>query len=144
MVVTLFTNFTSFIVYGTIRERCKFYEQCYYHFVGWRNDQNKSCRSWWVIQLLCSWLFEFKSFGVSKICLNVSFIEIQNLNYSNLVTWKYDQNKSCRDWWVLQLLCSWIFHLKPYASSICCSMFPYFWNSKFDFFKQSHMRRWPQ
>ena len=121
VIVTLFTNFTylsySNIVYETIREICEICEQWYYHFVGRRNNQNKSCRSCWVLQLLCSWLFEFTSFGVSKICLNVSFIEIQNLNCSNLVTLKYDQNKSCRDWWVLQLWYSSLFQLKSFGVS---------------------------
>ena len=42
MVVTLFTNVTNpSYIYETIREICKFCEQCYYHFIGWRNDQNK-------------------------------------------------------------------------------------------------------
>ena len=35
-----------------------------------------------------------KSFKVSKSCLKFPFIEIQNFNCSNLVKWKYDQNKS--------------------------------------------------
>jgi len=61
---------------------------------------------------LCSCVFEFNSSSDSKFCLKLSFVEIQNLNYSNLVTWKDDQNKSCRSWWVLQLLCSWLFEFK--------------------------------
>ena len=54
-IVTLFTNviylFSSF---RKLYERSRFYEQHYYRFVEWRNDQNKSCISWEVIQL-CSW-----------------------------------------------------------------------------------------
>ena len=54
-IVTLFTNviylFSSF---RKLHERSRFYEQHYYRFVEWRNDQNKSCISWEVIQL-CSW-----------------------------------------------------------------------------------------
>jgi len=38
------------------------------------------------------------------------------LNCLNLVTWKYDNNKSYRDWWVLQLLCSWIFSFETIYS----------------------------
>ena len=116
----------SLIVYETIWEICKIYEQCYYHFLGWTNDQNKSCTSWWVVQLSCSWLFKMKSFGVSKYCLNLPFLEIQNLNYSNRVTWKYDQNKSCRSWWVLQLSCSSLFHRKSFGVSKSCLKFLFF------------------
>jgi hypothetical protein len=36
------------------------------HFVKWRNDKNKSCRSWWVLQLLYSCHFQLKSFSVWK------------------------------------------------------------------------------
>ena len=53
----------------TIREICKFVNNVYYHFVRWTNDQNKSCRSWWVLHLLFSWLFQLKSFTVSKCYL---------------------------------------------------------------------------
>ena len=55
-------------------EKCKICEQHYYHFLRWRNDQNKSCKSWWVVQLSCSWLFDMNSFGVSKCCLNLPFL----------------------------------------------------------------------
>ena len=37
-----------------------------------------------------------KWFKVSKSCLKLPFIKIQNLNCSNLVKWKDDQNKSYR------------------------------------------------
>jgi len=133
----LFNKMVVYIVHKSInlshslwnyKRDMSIYEQFYYHFVGWSNDQNKSYRSWWVQQLLCSWL---KSFTVSKCCLKLSFLEIQILNCSNKVTWKDDQNKSYRSWWVVQLLYSWLFHSKSYALSICCFKFPYFWISKF-------------
>jgi hypothetical protein len=112
----------------------------YSNELGWRNDQNQSCRSWWGLQLLFSWLFQFKSFGVSKCCLNLSFLEIQILNCSNKVTWKDDQNKCYKSCWVVQLLYSWLFYSKSYDLSICCFKFPYFWISKFYFFKQSNSK----
>ena len=68
----------------------------YYHFVGWRNYQYKSCKSRWVVQLCCWWLFHLKSLTVPKICLKLSYFEIQILNYSNKVGWRNNQNKSCR------------------------------------------------
>ena len=55
-------------------EKCKIYEQRYYHFLRWRNDQNKSCTSWWVVQLSCSWLFYMNSFAILKCCLNLPFL----------------------------------------------------------------------
>ena len=33
----------------------------YYHFVGWRNYQYKSCKSRWFVQLCCWQLFDLKS-----------------------------------------------------------------------------------
>ena len=47
-----------------------------------------------VQQLLCSLLSYLKPFKVSKSYLNLTFIGIQNLNGSNLVQWKDDQNIS--------------------------------------------------
>ena len=52
----------------------------------WRNDQNKSRRSWWVIQLLYSSPLQLKSFSVWKSGLKLLFSEISNLNCSKLVT----------------------------------------------------------
>ena len=54
-----------------------------YHFILLRNNQYKSCRSWWVIQLWYLSVFQLKSFGVPKSCLKLHFFEIQNLNCSN-------------------------------------------------------------
>jgi hypothetical protein len=41
-------------------------------FVGWRNDQNRSYRYWWVMQLCYWWLFQLKSFSIWKCCLKLS------------------------------------------------------------------------
>ena len=113
----------------------------YSNLATWKDDQNKSCRSWWVLQLLFSWLFQFKSFGVSKCCLNLPFLEIQNLNCSNQITWKDDQNKSCRSWWFLEL-CSWQhFHLKSFYHG---KLRLNFLNLKFEFFKRSRMEKRPK
>ena len=71
--------------------------------------------SWASWSFQCSQLLLLKSFKVSKSCLKLSFIEIQIFNYSNLVKWKYDQNKSCTYWWVLQLWYSQVFHLKSFT-----------------------------
>ena len=67
-----------------------------------------------------SWLSYLKPFKVSKSYLKLTFIEIQNLNCSNLVKWKDDQNISCIYWWVLQLWYSWVFQLKSFTLSKCC------------------------
>ena len=88
--------------------------------VTWRSDQNKSCRQWGVQQLLCSRLLLLKSFKVWKSRLKLPFSEIQNYNGSNLVKWKYDQNKSCTYWWVVQHWYSWVFHLKSFTLSKYC------------------------
>ena len=61
------------IVLWTIRETCWFVNNVYYHFVRWRNHQNKSCRFWWVIQLWYSLLFQLKSFNGWKSYSNLSF-----------------------------------------------------------------------
>ena len=80
VVVTLFINLiylssTFMKLIWDIWERCRFYEQRYCRFVKWRNDQNKLCRSWEVIQL-CSWkVFHFNSFRASKIALKKWFAE---------------------------------------------------------------------
>ena len=42
------------------------------------------------------------------------FLTFQNLKGSNLVKWQDDQNKSCRSWWVEQLLYSSLLHLKSF------------------------------
>ena len=51
----------------------------------WRNDQNKSRRSWRVIQLLYSSPLQLKSFSGWKSGLKFSFSEIENLNCPKLV-----------------------------------------------------------
>ena len=78
VVVMLFTNLiylsSSFM---KLYERCRFCEHRYYRFVEWRNDQNKSCRSWQVIQL-CSWkLFHLNSFRLPKLRLNFSNLKFK-------------------------------------------------------------------
>ena len=94
--------------------------------------KNKSYRSWWVIQLWYSWPFQLKSFSVTKSCLKLSFVEIQNLNCSNFVTWSNDQNKSCTYRWALQLSCWWIFHLKSVLVPKLILKICILWNSNFD------------
>jgi hypothetical protein len=41
-------------IYISTREIYNICEQYYYHYIRWTNNQNKSCRSWKVIEL-CSW-----------------------------------------------------------------------------------------
>ena len=74
VVVTLFTNLiylsSSFMKLIERWERYRFYEQRYCRFVKWRNDQNKLCTSWEVIQL-CSWkVFHLNSSWYGKLYLN--------------------------------------------------------------------------
>jgi hypothetical protein len=103
-----------------------FLNNVYFHFIGWRNDQNKSCRPWWVLQLWYAWLCYLKSFSVSTFCLKFSNFEIQILSCSNKVKWRnYDQNKSCTYWWVIQLSCWWFFHLKSVLVPKLFWMFSY-------------------
>jgi hypothetical protein len=106
----------------------EFVNKVYYHFVGWRNDQNKSFRPWRVVQLCCWWLFQLESFAILKSCLKLSFSEIENLSCSNKVRWSNDQNKSCRSRWVLQIYGLWLFiwsHLLSKKSIIVLI----FWNN---------------
>jgi hypothetical protein len=39
-------------------------------------------------------------FSSWKLVLSCENFEIQNLNRSNFVKWKVDQNNLCRSWWV--------------------------------------------
>jgi hypothetical protein len=98
----------------------RFVNNIYCHFVEWKNDQNKSCRPWEVVQICCWWLFQLESFANSKSCLKLSFFQIENLNCSNKVRWRNDQNKNCRSWWVLQICGLWLFHLKSFAIRKLC------------------------
>ena len=49
------------------------------NFVKWQDDQNKSCRSSWVEQLLYSSLLHLKSFRVLKFGLNLLNFKFQIL-----------------------------------------------------------------
>ena len=85
MILTLLTKFTFSLVgyearrdnlhiclvgYEARRDVSKICEQCYYHNIGWRNDQNKMCRSWEVIKI-CIWqVLYVKSSCDAKVCLN--------------------------------------------------------------------------
>ena len=125
---TVHKIYISLIVYETIWEICKIYEQCYYHFLRWRNDQNKSYTSWWVVQLSCSWLFHMNSFGVSKCCLNLPFLifkiwMVQTESHVRSITFMF-MTFSSDIIWCLKIL----FEL------------PIFWNSNFELYKQSHMK----
>ena len=51
------------------------------NFVKWQDDQNKSCISWWVEQLLYSSLLHLKSFRVLKFGLNLSNFKFQISNF---------------------------------------------------------------
>ena len=55
-----------------------------------------------------------KSIWVSNFGSNLSFFKISNLKGSNFVKWQDDQNKSCRYWWVEQLLYSSLLHMKSF------------------------------
>jgi hypothetical protein len=55
----------------------EFVNKVYYHFVGWRNDQNKSFRPWRVVQLCCWWLFQLESFAILKSCLKLKIWVVQ-------------------------------------------------------------------
>ena len=92
--------------------------KCYHHFIGWRNDRNKSYRSWWVIQLCCWWFFLLKSFTDLKLYLNFSNFEFQISNYLIRVRWRNDQNKNFAPRWVLQLWFWWLFHLNHFITPI--------------------------
>ena len=76
------------IVSWTIRETCWFVNNVYYHFIRWRNDQNKSYRSWWVIQLWYSSLLIWNHLMVENLVRTCHFLKFENLNCSNFVKWK--------------------------------------------------------
>ena len=75
----------SLIVSWTIRETCWFVNNVYYHFVRWRNNQNKSCRSWWVIHLWYSSLFSWNYLVFQNLVRTCHFFKFENLNCSNFV-----------------------------------------------------------
>ena len=86
----------SHIVYKTLWEMCHICEQYHYHFVMWRNDQYKSCRSWWVIKLWYLSLFQLKLFGVPKSCLKLYFFwnsKFKLLKLFICIYWQNQQNK---------------------------------------------------
>jgi hypothetical protein len=56
----------------------------HYHFVKWGSAQNKSCRSWWVLQLWYSWLFQLKPFRVSKLSFKYNFLKFKVSNCQTL------------------------------------------------------------
>ena len=60
------------------------------------------------------YFFNWNDLGVSNFGSNLSFFKFQNLKGSNLVKWQDNQNKSCRSWWVEQLLYSSLLHLKSF------------------------------
>ena len=111
----------SLIVYETIREICKICEQYYYHFIGWRNDQNKSCRSQKVMKHCSSQLFNFKSSCQEKLYLNFQKFEIWI--FWNDLGWTNSKNKSYRSRKVMKLCCLQPFHLKWFTTSKCCLKF---------------------
>ena len=51
----------------------------------------KICRSWWVLQLCCCWLFQLKSFTLWKCCFKLSFFWNSNFELFKLCHMKYDQ-----------------------------------------------------
>jgi hypothetical protein len=75
----LFTKHISLIQFHeTIWEVYKICEECYYHYIEWANDQNKSC-TYWEVMKLCSWKFlNLNYFCQRKVCLN-----FWNLNFTN-------------------------------------------------------------
>ena len=113
----------------------------YQEFIKLWNYQNKSCRSPWVIQLWYSLLFQLKWFGGPNYGFNLSFFKFQNLKGSNLVKWQDNQNKTCRSWWVEQLLYSSFLHLKSFRGSKLWFELVFFQISKFERFKFSQMIR---
>jgi hypothetical protein len=88
VIVTLFTNCTSHAFLYYKRELYILWTMLF-PISQMKNDQNKCCKSWWVVQKSCLWLFHLESFGVLKCCLNFTLFEIQNLNGLNRVTWKF-------------------------------------------------------
>ena len=81
-----------------------------------------------------------KSFVVSKSYLKFSFLKIQNLNCSNQITWKDDQNESCRSWKVIEI-CSWqLFDFRSCQEKLCLK----YSNLKFKYFKRPWMEKQPK
>ena len=85
----------SHIVYKTLREMCHICEQCHYHFVIWRNDQYKSCRSWWVIQLWYLSLFSWNHLGNQNLVWSCIFLnsKFKLLKLFKCIYWQNQQNK---------------------------------------------------
>ena len=83
-------RFILFVI-GTTTWAIKTYILNYSNKVGWKNEQNKSCRSRWFLQLCCWWPFHLKSFSVPNFCSKLSNFEIKILNYKKI--WRNDQIK---------------------------------------------------
>jgi hypothetical protein len=93
------------MVYETLWEMCNICEQCYYHFVGWRNDQYKNCRPWWVVQLWYSSLFQLKPFGFQNHVSSCLFKK----NWKWQVQTKFENPKlfQMKKWLIPKLYNSW-------------------------------------
>jgi transposase len=83
----------------------------YNHCLKWQSGLNKVCRSWWIMKLWYSTLFDLTLFSISKSRFSMSNFEFQNLGCSDFVKCKNDLNKVCRSWWVMKLWYSSLFDL---------------------------------
>jgi hypothetical protein len=82
--------------------------------IGWKNHQNKSCRSSNVMKL-CNWnFFIWNHLIIEKFTWS---FQIWNLNFVNGLVCRNYQNRTCRSWKVMQLY-SWShFQMNSFSAS---------------------------
>ena len=122
-------------------ETCKICEQCYSHFLRWRNDQNKSCTSWWVVQLSYSWIFHMNSFGVQNVVW-ICLFYIQNFEWFKQSHEKFSKIKVV-DLEIYNFYVHDFFIWHHLMSENLIWTF-FFFNSNFELYKQSHMKSFPK
>ena len=84
------------------------------NYIGWKNHQNKSCRSWNAMKL-CNWRFLiWNHLIIEKF---VWSFQIWNLNGVNGLRCRNYQNRSCISWKVMQLYSWQHFQLNSFSAS---------------------------
>ena len=76
------------IVSWTIRETCWFVNNVYYHFVRWRNDQNKVLDLDELYNFGIHHFFSWNHLLVENLMRTCYFLKFKYLNCSNFVRWK--------------------------------------------------------
>ena len=83
--------------------------------LGWRNNHNQSCRSWWVYNFVVNNFFIWNYlWSLNYVWSSHTWNSVFFLNCSNELEWRNNQNQTFRSWWDIQI-CNWrLFQLKSF------------------------------